>query len=250
MEETISVRDLSVHYSGTRALSNISFDVHKGKSIGIIGPNGAGKSTLLKAMLQMTKYEGEVSIFGGSMDAYRSRTAYVPQRSAVDWDFPVRVIDVVRMGRFVHVPWYKKLSASDKEKAEYALRQTGMEDFKHRQIGELSGGQQQRVFLARALVQEAELFFLDEPFVGIDAASEEIISGILNELKQQGKTLVVIHHDLSKVQEYFDELVLLNQTVVASGNVEDVFSQENMKKAYGGSAAVFGGENGLVVAGR
>ncbi|QKS70883.1 metal ABC transporter ATP-binding protein [Paenalkalicoccus suaedae] len=244
---TIEVKHVSVHYDGIVALEDISFKVSQGKIIGLIGPNGAGKSTLMKVLLGLVKYSGEVSILGKPVDKQRKEIAYVPQRSAIDWDFPVRVIDVVKMGRFVHIPWYKRLGKTDKDRAMEALHQVGMEEFANRQIGELSGGQQQRVFIARAIAQDAETFFLDEPFVGIDVTSEEIIVNLLRDLKHQGKTIVVIHHDLSKVESYFDELLLLNRKLIGSGEVEDVFSEENLKAAYVGNMAVVHGKSDVMV---
>ena len=240
-EEIIEVQNLSVHYQGNSALKNVSFTVSKGTIVGVIGPNGAGKSTLMKAMLGLEKKTGSVHLFGQQIKNLRKKIAYVPQRNMIDWDFPVRVEDVVVMGRYMHIPWYKRTGKADKAKAFDALKKVGMEDFADRQIGELSGGQQQRVFIARALTQDADLFFLDEPFVGIDVISEEIIVNLLRELRDEGKTIFVIHHDLSKVEKYFDQLVLLNQKLIHAGNVKDVYSAANIKRAYQGNTIV--GEN-------
>lgn len=249
MANTIQAKNVSVHYYGDVALRNISFTLKEGNIVGVVGPNGAGKSTLMKAMLGLVKYTGEISIFNKNINELRKNIAYVPQRSSIDWDFPVLVEDAVLMGRYMHVPWYKKIAKSDKEKAIEALKQVGMESFRKRQIGELSGGQQQRVFIARALVQEADIFFLDEPFVGIDVNSEEIIVQLLKKLKEQGKTIFVIHHDLSKVETYFDDLILLNQSLIGAGPVAEVFQSENLKEAYGNNAAVLTKNEELVVVG-
>lgn len=243
----IKVDHLSVHYHGNLALKDVSFTVNRGSIVGVIGPNGAGKSTLMKAMLGLEKYSGKVSIFGKSISGIRKDIAYVPQRTAIDWDFPVRVEDVVLMGRYPHIPWYKRVGKLDRTFALEALKKVGMESFAQRQIGELSGGQQQRVFIARALAQHADLFFLDEPFVGIDVKSEEIIVELLHQLKLEGRTIFVIHHDLSKVEKYFDQLVLLNQQLIDVGKVEDVYQKENLKRAYQGSVALIQDGKEMVV---
>jgi ABC-type Mn2+/Zn2+ transport system ATPase subunit len=243
----IKVEDLSVNYDGHHALKNIGFSFKKGQIVGIIGPNGAGKSTLIKALLGLEKFTGKVELFGKTIKEMQKKISYVPQRSAIDFDFPVIVEDVVLMGRFAFVPWYKKVGLVDKQIAREALAQVGMTEFAKRQIGQLSGGQQQRVFIARALAQKADLFFLDEPFVGIDATSEEIIVGILRKLQQQGKTIFVVHHDLSKVEKYFDQLILLNQELVGSGNVVDVYKPELLSKAYKGSITLFGSSDTMMV---
>ncbi|WP_096190618.1 metal ABC transporter ATP-binding protein [Evansella halocellulosilytica] len=247
MEDTINVKNLSVHYQGNLALKNVSFSVNKGNIIGVIGPNGAGKSTLMKAMLGLEKSKGEVSFFGHHINQLRKSLAYVPQRNTIDWDFPVRVEDVVLMGRYMHVPLLKKIRRHDRQLAQEALLKVGMEEYSTRQIGELSGGQQQRVFIARALAQDADLFFLDEPFVGIDVKSEEIIVDLLHELSLKGKTIFVIHHDLSKVEKYFHELILLNQELIGFGAVDDVYRPDYLKKAYQGNAAVMNDGKEMVV---
>lgn len=244
---SVDVANLSVYYHKLPALQNISFATDEGTIVGVIGPNGAGKSTLMKAMLNLEKSQGTALFNGKSVSEVRKQIAYVPQRTEIDWDFPVRVEDVVLMGRYMHVPWYKKMSRNDRRKAYEALEKTGMEAFKDRQIGELSGGQQQRVFIARALAQDANYFFLDEPFVGIDMKSEHIIVQLLHELRRQNKTIFVIHHDLSKVESYFDRLLLLNQQLIAYGSVNDVYTPENLKAAYGGNAAVLGEDSMVVV---
>ncbi|MDG5786576.1 metal ABC transporter ATP-binding protein [Evansella sp. AB-P1] len=243
----IIVDHLSVHYHGNLALKNVSFSINEGNIVGVIGPNGAGKSTLMKAMLGLEKYTGKVTIFGKKIREVRKNIAYVPQRSTIDWDFPVRVEDVVLMGRYPHIPWYKRPSRNDKRIVNDSLRKVGMEDFANRQIGELSGGQQQRVFIARSLTQNADIFFLDEPFVGIDVKSEEIIVNLLHELRNANKTIFVIHHDISKVEKYFDQLVLLNQELIHAGSVKDVYSAENLKRAYQGSTTFIQEGKELVV---
>ncbi|PYZ94276.1 manganese ABC transporter ATP-binding protein [Salipaludibacillus keqinensis] len=248
-EQFVNVDNLSVHYYGQTAIRDISFSMKKGTIVGVIGPNGAGKSTLMKAMLGLEKFGGRVSFFGNNINNMRKKIAYVPQRNSIDWDFPVRVDDVVLMGRFMHIPWYKRASKKDRERAKAALVKVGMESYSNRQIGELSGGQQQRVFLARALAQDADLFFLDEPFVGIDVRSEEIIVNILHQLRNEGKTMFIIHHDLSKVEKYFDQLVLLNQVLIQAGAVEDVYQPSFLKEAYQGNAAILKEGNEMVVVG-
>ncbi|MBM7097078.1 MULTISPECIES: metal ABC transporter ATP-binding protein [Alteribacter] len=247
LHDTIDVRELSVHYHGHLALKDINFSVDKGQLIGIIGPNGAGKSTLIKAILGLEKAKGNVRLFGETIKTYRKQISYVPQRNSIDWDFPVRVEDVVMMGRFAHIPWYKRSSRKDREMAKDALEKVGMSEFSKRQIGELSGGQQQRVFIARALAQNADVFFLDEPFVGIDMKSEEIIVRLLHQLRDSGKTIFVVHHDLSKVEKYFDQLILLNQELISAGSVKDVYTPEFLKRAYQGSAAVLDDNEGFLV---
>ncbi|WP_078577081.1 metal ABC transporter ATP-binding protein [Salipaludibacillus agaradhaerens] len=248
-KQEISVNKLSVHYHGHTAIEDISFNVCSGKIIGVIGPNGAGKSTLMKAMLGLEKSKGSVTFFGKKVAAVRKKIAYVPQRTLIDWDFPVRVEDVVLMGRYMHVPWYELISRKDKAKAKEALIKLGMDQFAKRQIGELSGGQQQRVFLARALAQDADLFFLDEPFVGIDVKSEEIIVNLLHQLRDAGKTIFVIHHDLSKVEKYFDHLILLNKRLIQSGEVANVYTPDLLQEAYEGKAAVLNNGNNMMVVG-
>lgn len=242
-KSTIEIDNLTVQYQRLIALDHISMSLQSGQITGVIGPNGAGKSTLMKAMLGLEKYKGTISYSGQSIHQIRKEVAYVPQRSVIDWDFPVLVRDVVLMGRYVHIPWFKRAGKHDRDIAMEALEQTGMAEFSNRQIGELSGGQQQRVFIARALAQKADIFFLDEPFVGIDMKSEEIIMNILRELKKEGKTLFVVHHDLSKVEQYFDQLVLLNNDLIKAGKVKDVYRPELLQRAYGGQAAVLPGSD-------
>ena len=233
MNRAIKVDHLSASYYGNEVLKDISFEFSKGKIIGIVGPNGAGKSTMIKAILGLIpRDKGKVEIDGESIQKARKRVAYVPQRNDLDWDFPINVLDTVILGTYPRLGILKKPGKKEKEKALLALEKVGMTSFQKRQIGELSGGQQQRIFLARALVQDADLFFLDEPFVGIDSKSESTIMEILNELKALGKTIFVVHHDLSKVETYFDELILLNKEIIETGKVETVFVEENIARAY------------------
>ncbi|WP_163102033.1 metal ABC transporter ATP-binding protein [Peribacillus alkalitolerans] len=235
MSSALKVESLFVSYHGNEAVQNVNFSIEKGKLVGIIGPNGAGKSTLLKALLNLIpKDKGEVQIHGKSFNELKKSVAYVPQRSNIDWDFPITVMDTVLIGTYPKLGFFKKPKKKEKEWALQCLQKVGMEAFSNRQIGELSGGQQQRVFLARALAQESEVFFLDEPFVGIDVSSEETIITILKELKNSGKTILVVHHDLSKVSDYFDQLILLNKELVGFGDINDVLRPEVLAKAYSG----------------
>lgn len=201
----------------------------------LVGPNGAGKSTLIKGILGLIPAaSGEVNIFGEQYKKQRKRVGYVPQRGSVDWDFPTNALDVVLMGRYGHVGWFKRPGKKDSEFARECLKKVGMLEFENRQISQLSGGQQQRVFLARALAQDADVYFMDEPFVGVDAATEKAIIALLNELKAKGKTVLVVHHDLQTVEEYFDWVLLLNMRKVAFGPTKDTFSIDNLQKTYGG----------------
>lgn len=231
----ISVNDLHVSYYGKDAINGVSLAVRPQNIVGIIGPNGAGKSTLIKAILNLIPIDkGEIEIFGSNINDVRKKIAYVPQRNLIDWDFPINVLDTVLIGTYPSLGFFKRPKKNEREWAYECLRKVGMENFSKRQIGELSGGQQQRVFLARALAQKADLFFLDEPFVGIDMASEETIIQLLKDLRDQGKTVVVVHHDLSKASDYFDELVLLNKELISYGKVQEVLQPEVMMRAYEG----------------
>lgn len=233
MSDIISVKDVSVSYFGKQVLENVSFQFTSGHLIGILGPNGAGKSTLMKAMLGLIpKDKGTIEINSKPIKDFRKRIAYVPQRSNIDWNFPITVRDTVVIGTYPKLGLLRRPKKEDKEWAMQCLEQVGMQDFASRQIGELSGGQQQRVFLARALAQKADYFFLDEPFVGIDVSSEEVIIGILKKLQSEGKIVFVVHHDLTKVKNYFDELVLINKQLIDAGPVHQVFQAENMTRAY------------------
>lgn len=233
MEQTIEVKNLTTSYYGQQALSNINFSFNTGKLIGIIGPNGAGKSTLIKSMLELIKKDtGEVSFAGMTIKQARKKIAYVPQRATIDWDFPILVRDTVLLGSYPKLGIFNRPKKADREWAHACLKKVGMEDYANRQIGELSGGQQQRVFLARALAQKADFLFLDEPFVGIDVASEKLIIDILKSLRDEGKSIFIVHHDLTKVNEYFEELVLLNKALITSGSVQSVLKPEFMREAY------------------
>jgi iron/zinc/copper transport system ATP-binding protein len=233
MENSINVRHLHVSYYGNEVVSDVNFSFDHGKLIGIIGPNGAGKSTLMKALLGLIpKDKGEISFQGKTIKEVRKKIAYVPQRNNIDWDFPIIVRDTVLLGTYPGLKVFRRPGKAEKKLALDCLEQVGMEEFSNRQIGELSGGQQQRVFLARALAQNADYFFLDEPFVGIDVASEKTIIKILKDLRNAGKTVFVVHHDLSTVEDYFDELVLINKELIESGPVQNVFKPDLMKKAY------------------
>ncbi|MBT2217884.1 metal ABC transporter ATP-binding protein [Virgibacillus dakarensis] len=232
---SVAVEHLSVSYYGKEAVKDVSFAIAPGKLVGVIGPNGAGKSTLLKAVLGLIpKDNGQIVILNKDRKDIRKKIAYVPQRSDIDWDFPISVIDTVLIGSYPRLGMFKKPKKQDKEFAIHCLEKVQMQDFKNRQIGELSGGQQQRVFIARALAQQAEVFFLDEPFVGIDIGSEETIIRILKELECQGKTILVVHHDLSKAKDYFQQVLLLNQELVEFGDVDDVMQPETIIRAYQG----------------
>lgn len=235
MNSPLCIRNLTVAYQKKPVLRNISLEIPEGNLIGIIGPNGAGKSTFIKAILELIpSVTGEVEIYGKSYKEKRKIVGYVPQRESVDWDFPTNALDVVTMGRYGHLGWIKRPSSKDKKMAMNCLEKVGMEGYANRQISQLSGGQQQRVFLARALAQDAKLYFMDEPFVGVDAATEKAIITLLNDLKKQGKTVLVVHHDLNTVKEYFDWLILLNIHLVAVGPTEELFTKEFLQKTYGG----------------
>ncbi len=237
-EEPINIRGLTVSYGQVPAVYSIDFSVKSGSLMGIVGPNGAGKSTLLKAAMGILPLiSGQVTFFGKPLKEARHRVAYVPQRASVDWDFPATVYDVVLMGLYPSLGLLRRVSKADKAKVAESLAKVGMQDFVDRQIGQLSGGQQQRVFLARSLVQQADVFLLDEPFAGVDAATETAIMGVLKGLQEDGKTIISVHHDLSTVSTYFDHLFLLNRKAVAYGPVAEVFTKENLSIAYGGKLA-------------
>ncbi|ALS28212.1 metal ABC transporter ATP-binding protein [Paenibacillus cisolokensis] len=232
----LQVRGVSAAYRKNNVLRDVSFDVQPGSLTGIVGPNGAGKSTLLKVMLELhPKLAGSVSFFGSTLARTKTRVGYVPQRGSVDWDFPTDALDVVMMGLYGRIGWLRRPRRIHREMAMEALSRMGMADYAGRQISQLSGGQQQRVFLARALVQDADLYFMDEPLAGVDAATERAIMETLKELKQNGKTVMVVHHDLQTVEDYFDHVLLLNRTVIAHGRTEDVFTKDNVIAAYGGA---------------
>lgn len=230
----IDVHNVTVSYGGAPVLWDIDFEMPSGVLAGIIGPNGSGKTTLLKTVMGIIKpVSGNIKVFDRPIDKVRSRIAYVPQRESVDWQFPISVMEVVLMGRYSKKNIFKRTSKADKEIALEALDNVGMTEFSNRQISELSGGQQQRVFLARALAQNADLYFMDEPFAGVDMATERTILNILLQLKKEGKTVLLVHHDLQTVNKYFDRVVLLNTRVIAQGPTQDILTEENLNKAYG-----------------
>jgi manganese/zinc/iron transport system ATP- binding protein len=235
----LEVHDLTVAYHKKPALYGIDLTVPEGSLVGIIGPNGAGKSTLIRAIMgQLPATSGWVKIFGKPYRENCRRVGYVPQRESVDWDFPVSVMDVVLMGRYGRLRLGQRPTKRDREIAGECLEKVKMHPFANRQIGNLSGGQQQRVFLARALAQESDIYLMDEPFVGVDAATESAIIELLRELKSRGKTLLVVHHDLASAREYFDRLILLNMRLVAFGPTAEVFTPELLQTTYGGRLTI------------
>ena len=222
----IEIKNLTVAYGENIALEDFNLDVEIGSLMALVGPNGAGKSTLIKTILKFLKQiTGEIKINAKTL-------AYVPQRNSVDWDFPTTLFDVVEMGCYGRVGLFKRVSKEEKQKVLKAIEQVGMLDFKDRQISELSGGQQQRAFIARALVQEADIYLMDEPFQGVDSTTEKSIVDILKKLKSEGKTLIVVHHDLQTVPTYFETVTFINKNVIASGKIKEVFTQENIDMAY------------------
>ena len=231
----LSIHDMTVAYHRKPVLWDVDYDAPEAKLIGIVGPNGAGKSTLIKAALDLVpKASGRVLIYGKPYRKQRHLVGYVPQRESVDWDFPVSALDVVAMGRYGKIGWCLPVTRTHRQAALAALERVGMGDYAKRQISQLSGGQQQRVFLARALVQDAQIYFMDEPFAGVDASTEQAIVRILQDLRGAGKTCLVVHHDLQTVPDYFDEVILLNMRIVAHGPTSEVFTKENLQKTYGG----------------
>ena len=231
----LQITDLTVAYQKKPVLWEISLDIPKGALVGLVGPNGAGKSTLLKAMLDMVnRVSGEITLEGAPIITQRERIAYVPQRESVDWDFPASVLDVVTMGLYRKIGWFMPVRKSHRKLALDALEQVGIADLADRQISQLSGGQQQRTFVARALVQNADLYLMDEPFAAVDAATEQSIVSVLRSMQNAKKTMLVVHHDLHTVPEYFDYLILLNVHAVAYGPMESTFTTDNLRKTYGG----------------
>lgn len=231
----LSIYDLTVAYHRKPVIWDICVDFPKGQLIGVVGPNGAGKSTLLKAAMDLVpRASGRVMVFGKPYEKNRHRVAYVPQRESVDWDFPVDALDVVTMGLYGKIGWCMPVRRKHRQAALEALDRVGIADLAKRQISQLSGGQQQRTFLARALVQDADLYLMDEPFAAVDASTERAILNILQEMRARGKTVLVIHHDLQTVADYFDYVVLLNMRVVAHGPTKTTFTEQNLTKTYGG----------------
>lgn len=235
----LEVHNLSASYNRRPVLWDIDFRLAGGQLVGIVGPNGSGKTTLLRNIMGLMEADsGYVRLFGAELKAVRDRVSYVPQRESVDWDFPVSVREVVEMGRYTTKNLMRRLKRSDHDQVDQALEKVGMLEYAQRQISQLSGGQQQRVFLARSLAQDADLYLMDEPFVGVDAATEEAILKVLSDLRKQGKTVVIVHHDLQTAYQYFDSMVLLNTRLVAYGPKEEVFTQEVLQEAYGGRLTV------------
>ncbi|MEZ6057138.1 MAG: ABC transporter ATP-binding protein [Planctomycetaceae bacterium] len=235
----LAIHDLTIAYQRRPVVWDVDYNAPPEKLVAIIGPNGAGKSTLLKGCLGLVPtISGEVHFFGRPYSEDRGRVAYVPQRTSVDWDFPVSALDVVTMGLYRQIGWFRWIGKRHRQQALEALDRVGLADLARRQISQLSGGQQQRVFLARALVQNADLYLMDEPFAGVDARTERAIVELLRGLRSEGKTALVVHHDLQTVTEYFDEVLLLNMRLIASGPVEIVFNEENLKRTYGGRLAL------------
>ncbi|MGP9766203.1 metal ABC transporter ATP-binding protein [Halomonas sp. AOP13-D3-9] len=248
-DTALSIKNLTVSYHNQPVLWDIDLDIPAGVMAGIVGPNGAGKSTLIKSLLGLVpSLSGEVMVHGRPYAAQRRRVGYVPQRSSVDWDFPTTALDVVTMGLYGRLGWFRRPGRKERNEALGALEMVSMSAFADRQISQLSGGQQQRVFLARALVQQADVYFLDEPMAGVDATTERAIIDILRRLRDAGKTLIVVHHDLQTVRNYFDWLLLLNVRVIASGKAEDVFKIDHLRQAYGGQIALLNDNESLMFA--
>ena len=241
----LAVDDLTVAYNEKPAIWDIDLAVPEGVLMGVVGPNGAGKSTLIKAVLNLIpRAAGAVSFYGKPYERARSLVGYVPQRGSVDWDFPTSVLDVVTMGLYGKLGWFRRPGKRERELALHALDQVGLLDFANRQISQLSGGQQQRTFLARALVQDAQIYFMDEPFAAVDAVTENAIVGILQALNKRGKTVLVVHHDLQTVAQYFDWVTLINVEVIASGLTSEVFTPQNLRRTYGGRVSYLHAANG------
>lgn len=239
MPSILDIHDVTVAYQRKPVLWDVDLVIEKPQLAAIVGPNGAGKSTLIKAVLGLIPMaSGAVQVLGKPVAQQRRRIGYVPQRESVDWDFPVSVLDVVLMGTYGELGWFRRPGTRERHSALECLAKVGLADFAQRQIGQLSGGQQQRVFLARALAQQAEIYFMDEPMAGVDAATEHIIFELLQELRAAGKTIIAVHHDLRTVPQYFDWVALLNLRLVASGPVETTFTHENLRKTYGGRLAL------------
>lgn len=241
----LEINDLTVAYHDKPVLWDLDLEVPAGVLMAIVGPNGAGKTTLIKAVLGVIRpAAGSIKLLGEPIEKMRRRIGYVPQHGSVDWDFPTDVLDVVMMGRYGALGWIKRPGKREKDVALHALEQVGMTAYKHRQISQLSGGQRQRVFIARALVQDADVYLMDEPFQGVDATTEVAIVELLRALRSKGKTVMVVHHDLQTCPEYFDWVTLLNVRKIASGPMSEVFTEANLRKTYGGRAAIYSNANG------
>lgn len=238
----VEIRDLTVAYHDKPVLWDVDLDVPMASLFAIIGPNGAGKTTLIKAALDLVpRAAGTIRLLGQPYGKVRRRIGYVPQRGSVDWDFPTDALDVVMMGTYGRLGWFRKPGKRERETAMRCLEKVGMLEYARRQISQLSGGQQQRVFLARALAQEADLYFMDEPFAGVDATTERAIIEVLRELRSSGKTVVAVHHDLESAPNYFDHVALLNVRIIATGSMETAFTLENLQRTYGGRIAALAG---------
>jgi manganese/zinc/iron transport system ATP- binding protein len=243
----LEVHDLTVAFDRKPVLWNIDLKLPAGKLIGIIGPNGAGKSTLIKATMGLLPLSsGYVRLYDQPIDNVRNRISYVPQRESVDWDFPASVMDVVLMGRYGKLGLFRRVRQADRDVALDCLRKVGMEAYANRQISQLSGGQQQRTFLARALAQQADIYFMDEPFAGVDAATEKAIIGLLQAMTEAQKTVIVVHHDLQSVTHYFDWVIMLNTRLVACGPTETTFTQQNLQETYGGKLTLLSDVGDLI----
>lgn len=239
MVPPLEIHDMTVAYHRRPVLWDIDLVVPEGKLVAIVGPNGAGKSTLIKAVLGLLPIaSGKIEFYGKPYEQQRHLVGYVPQRETVDWDFPVSALDVVTMGTYGRLGWFRRPGAQERAVAEKCLDQVDMSEFAHRQIRQLSGGQQQRVFLARALAQDAQIYFMDEPFAGVDAATEQAIVTLLQQLRSRGKTVIVVHHELQTVRDYFDYVILLNMRLVAAGPVDEVFTTQNLQTTYGGRLTI------------
>jgi len=239
MVPPLEIHDMTVAYHRKPVLWDIDLIVPERQLVGIVGPNGAGKSTLIKAVLGLLPIaSGKIEFYGKPYEQQRHLVGYVPQRETVDWDFPVSALDVVTMGTYGRLGWFRRPGAREKNTAHDCLEQVGMHDFADRQIRQLSGGQQQRVFLARALAQDAQIYFMDEPFAGVDAATEQAIVSLLQELRSRGKTVIVVHHELQTVRDYFDYVILLNMRLIAAGPVGEVFTNQNLQTTYGGRLTI------------
>lgn len=228
----LRIENINVHYDNLHALQNVSLEIEDANIIGIIGPNGAGKSTLIKAMLNIIDHKGKTYIDNTLLKENLSRVAYVEQKINIDYNFPIRVRECVSLGLYSKIKLFRRVSSENWKKVDKALETVGLKELANRQISQLSGGQFQRVLIARCLVQDADYIFLDEPFVGIDSTSEDIIMDTLRELRNKGKTICIVHHDLKKAKYYFDKVLLLNQKIIAYGDTEKVFCEKNLNKAF------------------
>ncbi len=235
----LEISNLSCRYAGQEdyAVHNISASISQGTITGIIGPNGAGKSTILKSILDLIPHEGEVKFFGQTLDQSRSKIAYIPQRKDIDWSFPISALDVCLMGLYPRIGWLGRIQKKHKTQAMHYLETVKLTDHAHKPIGALSGGQQQRVFVARALAQQADLFLLDEPMTGVDQTTQTLLFDLFQTLKHQGKTILIVHHNLQNAHDHFDDILLINKTLVAAGKAAIALTQNNLNKAYGMIAA-------------